>query len=174
MTLCLCPGVHSPSLTERLCQVLGLKQVLIVPTSTHPPYSPLHVLDFARQQGLEQPCFLAFSAGVVGAMGAACLWQQQGGTVKALIAMDGWGVPHLGDFPLHRLSHDLITDQQSGWLGVGGDRFYADPPVAHLDLWAYPERAQGVWLPESGLSRNTDAAAFIRALLRRYGELDLY
>ncbi|TAN99318.1 MAG: hypothetical protein EYR95_10835 [Phormidium sp. SL48-SHIP] len=172
MTLCLCPGVHPSSLTERFCQVLGLESVLVLPTSTHPPYSPLHVLDYARQQGLEQPCFLAFSAGVVGAMGAAWSWQQQGGTVKALIALDGWGVPRLGTFPLHRLSHDQTTDEQSGWLGVGGDRFYADPPVAHLELWAYPERARGLWLPESGARQKTDAAAFIRAMLRRYGELD--
>ena len=152
--------------------MLGLTQVLILPTSTHPPYSPLHVFDFARQQGLDELCFLAFSAGVVGAMGAAWMWQQQGGRVKAIIALDGWGVPHLGEVPLHRLSHDLRTDQQSGWLGVGGDRFYADPPVAHLELWAYPERARGLWLAESGLRQYTDAATFMRAMLRRYGELD--
>ena len=37
---------------------------------------------------------------------------------------------------------------------------------------AYPERTRGVGLPEPGLRQKTDAAAFIRGLLRRHGEFD--
>lgn len=172
MTLYLCPGVHDRTLSDRFCRVLDLRHAVVLPTDTHVPYSPLHVLDFARRAGVRNPCFVAFSAGVVGAMGAAWMWQQGGrsedDSVRALIALDGWGVPLFGDFPIHRLSHDAITDRESHWLGMGGDRFYADPSVSHLDLWGAPERAQGWRVGQDGGRSPTDAATFLRQLLQDY------
>lgn len=169
MTLYICPGVHDRNLTEDFCQTLQISDAVVLPTDTHPPYSPAHVLDFARQTGVTAPCFLAFSAGVVGAMGAAWIWRQMGHPVTALIALDGWGVPLFGDFPIHRLSHDETTHRESSWLGAGGDRFYADPAVAHLDLWRSPHRARGWFVrADNAKSHRTDAASFIRELLRHY------
>ena len=97
---------------------------------------------------------IGFSAGVVGAAGAAAVWNQTraeqsvqsplpiGGKVARLIAVDGWGVPVLG-VPVTRISHDRFTHMSSLLLGAGDVNFYADPPVAHLDLWRSPEAAQG-------------------------------
>lgn len=127
--------------------------------------------------------FVAFSAGVVGAIAAARLWQAQGGSVKALIALDGWGVPLYGKFPIHRLSHDYFTHWSSALLGSGCDNFYADPAVEHLDLWRSPQQTQG-WQERSpiqltgkaGLSDRktslipTTATQFLRSLLNHYGE----
>jgi hypothetical protein len=76
----------------------------------------------------QEPLLLiGFSAGVVGAIAAANLWQGQGRRVAAVIAVDGWGVPQVGDFPLHRVSHDYFTHWSSAVLGAGADSFYADP-----------------------------------------------
>jgi hypothetical protein len=90
--------------------------------------------------------FIGFSAGVVGAMGAAVAWELLGGKVQALFALDGWGVPTIGTFPIHRLSHDYFTHWSSALLGAGQDSFYADPGVAHLDLWRSPQAIQGYWV----------------------------
>jgi hypothetical protein len=114
--------------------------------------------------------FIGFSAGVLAAIVAAHAWQVGGGTVRALIAVDGWGVPLAGNFPIHRLSHDYFTHWSSALLGAGADRFYADPPIEHLDLWRSPHRAEGWWvrsLPGQPLTRTT-AASFLTALLNRY------
>lgn len=139
--------------------------------------------------------FVSFSAGVVGAIGAAWMWQFLGGTVKAFIAFDGWGVPLWGSFPIHRFSHDEFTHWSSALLGAGSDSFYADPPVAHLDLWAKPQIAQGWWIQSQvadGESQSDSpithypthdvavsqaarspvtATQFLTMLLERYGEL---
>lgn len=102
-------------------------------------------------------------------MAAARSWQQSGGTIKALIALDGWGVPLYGDFPIHRLSHDHFTHWSSKLLGAGLDGFYADPPVEHLELWRSPQTTQGWWEQKSQLQQIT-AVAFLALLLQRYGE----
>jgi len=44
------------------------------------------------------------------------------------------GVPLVGNFPIHRLSHDYFTHWSSAVLGSGNDSFYADPPVEHLEM----------------------------------------
>lgn len=123
---------------------------------------------------IEPVLFIGFSAGVVGAIGAAWSWQFLGGRVKAFIALDGWGVPLWGDFPIHRLSHDRFTHWSSAMLGSGADNFYAEPPVEHLDLWRSPQNSLGWWVnsnkgaqPSSYLS----AAEFLIMLLNRYQEL---
>lgn len=114
---------------------------------------------------------IGFSAGVVTAMGAAMGWSAFGGQIQAVIALDGWGVPQFGNFPLHRLSHEEFAHWSSGLLGMGDDSFYADPAVEHLDLWRSPQTTRGWWLNNSNRSRKrqvTTAAEFLTMLVRRY------
>lgn len=189
MMLVICPGVHEFTLTRsflaglqenyvvrdfqnsKVAETLGQSTDLqIFPAQELPPYSPLHVLQFLQQHcALDIPLILiGFSAGGVGAMGAAWSWQQQGGIIKALILADGWGVPVLGDFPVHRLSHDRFTHWSSSWLGAGETSFYAEPAVEHLDLWRSPQTAWG-WCVFENQSRRTTAAEFMKELLSHYG-----
>ncbi|MCY7273351.1 MAG: hypothetical protein LH702_06290, partial [Phormidesmis sp. CAN_BIN44] len=111
MTIVICPGIHRSQLTQRFVADLQLShKPLIFPAEKAPAYSSLHILKFLSDADLIEPLLLvAFSAGVVGAIGAARLWQNQGGSIKALIALDGWGVPLAGNFPIHRVSHDRFT-----------------------------------------------------------------
>jgi hypothetical protein len=179
----ICPGVHDSCLTTSFLTALDLTRLGLsawtVPTDRCPPYSGWHIQQFVRDQllvgdpdGRRPPplLWIGFSAGVVGAIAAAHLWQSQGGQVVALIAVDGWGVPLAGDFPIHRISHDAFTHWSSVGLGPAGDSFYADPGVPHLDLWRSPHTATG-WQtsPASpGFRQATTAATFITALLRQY------
>lgn len=151
--------------------------LLIFPASVQPAYSGWQVLQFIAahlapplESDVQEPLVLiAFSAGVVGAIVAAHLWQQQGGFVQALIAIDGWGVPLWGAFPIHRFSHDHWTHWSSAWLGAGKDSFYADPAVPHLTLWQSPQTVAGWLLPDTGHpARRTTAAAAIANLLQQY------
>lgn len=192
----LCPGIHDPHLTDDFMN--GLVQTepnlypfsnwLVFPTDQYPAYSPFDILNFIynsiltrsnsftgfhlyQNRPIEVPLiFMSFSAGVVGAIGAAWAWQQQGGSVEAFIALDGWGVPLLGNFPIYRISHDSFTHWSSGFLGTGKDNFYAEPSVAHLDLWRSPQTTQGQWVHHSETGSitqsSTTAALFLVHLLR--------
>lgn len=183
-TTIICPGIHPPSLTDRFLQALERRHVLprqylLFPSHRQPPLSSFHLLHFLCQQLVPKDShsllFLSFSAGVVGAIGAAWGWRLGGGEVRAFIALDGWGVPLGGDFPIHRLSHDGFTHWSSSLLGSGRENFYADPPVQHLDLWGSPESVVG-WRVrtgpggESGRSP-TSCLEFLASLFRRYGAL---
>jgi hypothetical protein len=57
-------------------------------------------------------------------------------------------------------------------LGAGSDSFYADPPVAHLDLWQFPDRASGFRVQSSANQPSTETAvtaiAFIAAIICQY------
>ncbi|MEM1309701.1 MAG: hypothetical protein AAGF98_09500 [Cyanobacteria bacterium P01_H01_bin.153] len=181
MTLIICPGVHDAVLSDRflwslnqLLQQAGESLVLadqVLPTSKYWPFDGFAVWSFLQMRADPQAPLLliGFSAGVVGAIAAANLWQAQGRAVAAVIALDGWGVPQVGDFPLHRVSHDHFTHWSSALLGAAHDSFYAAPAITHLALWQFPERAQGVSLWQSGQSERTTAIAFIAALITRYG-----
>lgn len=196
MGVVICPGMHELEATHSFLANLGERSqdLLVFPAERYPAYSTPHIVNFLHRQ-LSNPLsphtwrdavttplvFIAFSAGVVGAIGAANLWQWMGGKVKAFIAIDGWGVPLLGNFPIHRLSHDSFTHWSSIVLGSGSDSFYADPPVAHLDLWRSPQTVGGWWSPPSSqrfLNSSEPAPApvavtadqFLRMLLLRYGE----
>ena len=183
MTLIICPGIHDSQLTESFLQSLSnfcdqnvVRDCLIFPTSEYPAYSPSEIYKFLQNiQGKPSQAspvlFLAFSAGVVGAIGAAHFWQLQGGKVKALIAFDGWGVPLIGNFPLHRVSHDRFTHWSSALLGAGADSFYAQPEVNHLDLWRSPHTAWGWWIKAPGCRLRTCAAEFTTLLLSKYEEM---
>jgi hypothetical protein len=121
------------------------------------------------QQAIQTPLlFISFSAGVVGAIAAAQMWQGLGGQVRAFLALDGWGVPLWGSFPIHRVSHDAFTHWSSALLGGGSESFYADPAVSHLDLWRAPQTARGWQIQNTGKTATT-AAEFVGCLLRWYG-----
>ncbi|HEY9659048.1 MAG TPA: hypothetical protein V6C65_11390, partial [Allocoleopsis sp.] len=149
MTILVCPGIHPPILTQFFLTGLNQPRKLwVLPTDRYPPYCAYSVLQFLSTIQNPTPgassihpslILIAFSAGVVGAAAAARVWQLRGGTVKALIALDGWGVPLSGNFPIYRVSHDAFTHWSSSLLGAGVGGFYADPPVAHLDLWRSPQ-----------------------------------
>lgn len=175
----ICPGIHEIELTQEFLARLSNGKasnyhVLVFPTQDYPAYSAIHILDFLKSKinNIKQPiAFISFSAGVVGAIGAASSWQLLGGTVKTLIAIDGWGVPLVGNFPIHRLSHDYFTHWSSALLGGGEASFYADPAVEHLELWKAPDSCQGWWVQPAvgGKSEQrtfTTAAEFVREVLQ--------
>jgi len=196
MRLVICPGIHDPKLTD--CFLAGLSEVWedeypeqnpqivdrvkVFPAHKYPPFSALDILQFLCSQDLagENLVFVSFSAGVAGAIGAAWMWQQLGGEVGAFFALDGWGVPLGGTFPIHRISHDSFTHWSSAILGSGGDSFYADPAlakpskrIAHLELWRSPQTAKGWHISHTAAGTETaaptTAAKFLVHLLKQYG-----
>jgi hypothetical protein len=175
MSIVICPGIHAAELTEQFLAGLQTEfsDLLVFPAHQHPAYSALHILKFLEQAGLKQEAghsliFVAFSAGVVGAIGAARLWQRAGGQVQALVAIDGWGVPLYGDFPIHRVSHDVFTHWSSAGLGAGQSSFYADPAVEHLEIWRSPQTVKGWQMAAFHPQRETTAAQFLQSLLAHY------
>lgn len=192
MNVVVVPGIHPSTLTHEFIQAVHpcLNQAWIVPGQQIPVYSPQHVLTFLREQweqmvsvntktrhDARSVLFIGFSAGVVGSIGAARQWQAQGGQVRALIVFDGWGVPLYGDFPIHRVSHDAWTHWSSGYFGNTQASFYADPPVAHLELWRSPHTASGIRTdskPSNAQPSNAQpletAADFVRSLLAHYSK----
>lgn len=188
MLLVICPGIHAPSLSDRF--VAALQRQLsnskaaaeelpqpyaILPTQRYAPFNGLAVWSFLQKAAESQIPLLiiGFSAGVVGAIAAAQLWQKQGWEVVALIAVDGWGVPQIGSFPLYRVSHDHFTHWSSALLGTGLESFYAEPPIDHLDLWQFPERAMGYQVSTTAQSASqrvsTTAVEFIAQKVLEYG-----
>lgn len=177
--LLICPGIHEIELTE--CFLNGiienwkeqqqLGELLIFPTQEYPAYSSFDIYDFIRQNNPKSAIIIiSFSAGVVGAIGAALAWEQLGGTVKGLIAIDGWGVPLVGNFPIYRISHDYFTHWSSALLGSGNEGFYADPAVEHLEIWRSPQTTKGWWNHETSTGLKTatptTAATFIQNILK--------
>lgn len=169
MPILLCPGVHPPAYTAGFLRAFPTElaaAIMILPNG--PSYSGWHLLTFLQQQiplqQRQQPLqIVAFSAGVVGAATAIPLWQASGGCVQSLFAIDGWGVPLISSCfapVIYRLSHDRFTDWSSALLGAGRDRFFADPPVAHLELWRVPQTVRG-WAIQSGSWEQTTAADFL-------------
>ncbi|NET08739.1 MAG: hypothetical protein F6K09_18115 [Merismopedia sp. SIO2A8] len=202
MVIVISPGFHPSALTDDFLHGLKplMSKVLVPPREQCPAYSPRHLLTFLHEQchfahskrdsyskrnsqRFSQPPLLliGFSAGVVSSIGVARQWHAQGGIVKALIAIDGWGVPLYGDFPIHRMSHDPWTHYSSHLLGGTHESFYAEPSVGHLEIWRSPQTTVGISTPASTvLSKSclstrpyaTTAAQFLRHLLQQYGELD--
>jgi hypothetical protein len=186
MKVIICPGIHDLHLTQALVTAfessftpqLQLKETgnLLVFSAPDPYFSlsAVQILQFIHDR-LGNPqvapplVFLGFSAGAVGAIGAAWGWRLMGGKVKAAIAVDGWGVPLFGDFPCHRISHDDFTHWSSSLLGGSGDSFYADPPVEHLVLWRSLPTITGWWVhsDENHLQHRTylTAGEFLSMLL---------
>ncbi|MBW4519473.1 MAG: hypothetical protein KME16_07200 [Scytolyngbya sp. HA4215-MV1] len=183
MTIVLCPGIHEPTLSQSFLTQLRRSWAistepfphtcLVFPSEHYPAYSGFHILQFLQRQQVSHAhplILIGFSAGVAGAIATAWAWQAQGGRIRALIALDGWGVPLYGDFPIHRVSHDAFTHWSSALLGSGESSFYADPPIGHLELWRSPQTIQGWEISDSlhPTRRATTAATFLTALIRRY------
>jgi hypothetical protein len=156
MSLIICPGIHPFELTEQFIQGIQHRvqqDYLVLPTAEYLPYSAIAVTQWLNQQSIsktEPLSFISFSAGVVGSFGAAWTWQLQGGQIHNFIAVDGWGMPLVANFPLHRISHDYFTHWSSGMLGAGQQGFYADPGVEHLKLWRSPKTSYGWRIIGSG------------------------
>ena len=171
MTVIIIPGIHSPQLTESF--VAGIQDkikqnYLIFPTEEYPPYGALSVYQWLQQQQLsktEPVAFITFSAGVVGGIGAAIAWQLQGGKVQSLIAIDGWGMPLVANFPLYRVSHDHFTHWSSAILGAGERGFYANPAVSHLAIWRSPENCWGWRTISDGLQTRCLLTDYLRDIL---------
>lgn len=183
--LIICPGIHDQKLTESFVSTLlpnrissdGIPQVWILPPSDR-PYFPLEIWQFLHQSGAinfskptstEPLIWIGFSAGVVGAIGAAWGLYSLQCPVKAFIAIDGWGVPLFAPFPIHRVSHDYFTHWSSALLGRGCQSFYADPPVEHLALWRSPNSSVGWSIPPDGSissPQRTTAVEFIRGAIK--------
>jgi hypothetical protein len=153
MPLILCPGFHDSRLNDR--PISFLKRAGFSIDRILPPFSTLD-LSIPR----EPLTMIGFSAGVVTAMANATLWRASGGTIAAVFALDGWGVPLVGDFPIYRLSHDYFTHWSSGLLGGGAESFYADPAVDHLALWSSPDTVTGWSVSATGAERR-DALTFL-------------
>ena len=165
------PGFHPPDLTADFLQGMGWQnlspeELLLLPENIL-PYDSIQIFQWLSQQvSLETPVYLiAFSAGVVGAMGAAILWEQQGGKIEHFFALDGWGVPILPLFPTTRISHDEFTHYTSQLLGRGKQPFYCSPPVEHLALWQNPHLAYGWWEIKYGCKVYSSVAKTINEMI---------
>lgn len=152
MTIIICPGIHAPELTEQFIQgiqnIIKEQRCLVFPANQYPPYSAITIHYWLKQQLLSSSdtkslSFIAFSAGVVGGIGAAWAWQLQGGNVSRFIAFDGWGIPLIGNFPIYRISHDYFTHWSSSIVEKDTYNFYADPQIEHLELWRSPKQCWG-------------------------------
>ena len=174
MSVIICPGVHEPQLTENFVQEIKNHTIaqdwLIFPTNIYQPYSAIDIYQWLKKyQPLateSQPLhFVAFSAGVVGAIGAAWAWQFQGGKIASFVALDGWGMPLLGNFPIYRISHDYFTHWSSALLGAGKDNFYAEPAVDHLDLWRSPCNCRGWRVTSPGLKTPDSLTSYLVNIL---------
>ena len=187
MSIFICPGFHLPQLTQSFLQELSLsnsKSILPVNTRIYnsrlyTTVSAVHILqDLIKAYGQPRQAtpvlFISFSAGVLGALGAAWGWQLLGGKVKAVIAIDGWGVPLMGNFPIHRLSHDYFTHQTSIVINRPEDSFYADPEATHLQMWRSPSTVTGWATSAANFPERSrfNAAEFIWLLLKRYQEIE--
>jgi hypothetical protein len=160
MPLVLCSGFHDRRLTDRFIESLQRASLVVDSYILLPPFSCLDRTLHSR----EPLTIIGFSAGVVGAIANAHQWQASGGQIKGLIAVDGWGVPLGGNFPIYRLSHDYFTHWSSSLLGSGTQNFYADPPVEHLTLWSSPHEVMG-WLVAHDRVERASALTFLSSLL---------
>jgi len=153
--------------------------LLVFPSHDYTVLSAPHILQFlgdrlGNPQTASPIVFISFSAGVVGAIAAAWGWQLWGGKVKAFMALDGWGVPLVANFPIHRISHDYFTHWSSALLGGGADSFYTEPPVAHLEMWRSPQAVTG-WRVASSVETQQNSrltvSQFLIMLLELYEEI---
>ncbi len=185
MKVIICPGVHDLELSDRfLASVFYTtkssatpgqnsqhlqqpQKFLLFPTEKYPAYSPYHLYRWLKLQNpsQEELFFIAFSAGVVAAIGAILALQNQRVKISGLVAIDGWGVPLWGKFPIYRFSHDHFTHWSSAILGTGKASFYSDPTVEHLTMWHSPENCTG-WITQQHLPpRKSTAKDYLQEIL---------
>jgi hypothetical protein len=162
MSLVICTGFHDSRLTENFLEHLHSQSVKLRPHIIIYPLSCSNAT-FSPEKDLT---LIGFSAGVVNAIALAHYWEAKGVKIKALLALDGWGVPLIGNFPIYRLSHDYFTHWSSSLLGSGQENFYADPPVDHLSLWSSPDRVTG-WSITGNSPQRTTALTFLSSRLEK-------
>lgn len=169
-TFFICGGVNAPENTQQMIANMVQYPAFNLPTrQVQLAISPLEIFSIPRLwSAMECPAgpaiFLAFSAGCIAAVGAARHWHHHGGQVLGLFAVDGWGVPLMESFPVHRLSHDRFTHLTSTLPGLG-THFYADPAVAHLKIWQVPSQVHGLSTPHG---ETTTAARFLADWIEHY------
>jgi len=177
--LIICGGIHPIELTNSFMDSWDnfsnqnyLPNHRIFPTNKYPAYDCKQILQYIVEQQINSQSdsliFLAFSAGVVGAIGAARLWQRQGGKVKGFFAFDGWGVPLIADFPIHCFSHDQFTHHTSAFWVKNQDHFSVYPKVSHQDMWRSPFNLNGYWHKKNNEKIICKGGVFIDFWLRQY------
>jgi hypothetical protein len=177
----LCPGLRGAEDAPGFWQAIQAHRssnenaqpsVIILPRDC-PVYSPKHVyhsIEPDLKAGLQRWIWIAYSAGVVGALGAARRWHEQF-PVHAFIALDGWGVPLAAPFPVYHLSHDWLTHLGVTFTNRLAGTFYAEPAVSHLELWRSPQMVTGWESYTQGDRHFTTAAAFVAQLIDSFGVL---
>ncbi|MEM0980725.1 MAG: hypothetical protein AAGH78_10665 [Cyanobacteria bacterium P01_H01_bin.58] len=150
MTVIICPGMHPKTWTDSFLAQLDAvypaqaSDRVVFNHSSGMQWSAYALRAYLTAYAITPPIILiAFSAGCIAASGMAQYWEQRGYPIAGLIAVDGWGAPTVGKFRAYRLSHDAFTHDSSAWLGRGEVSFYADPSVAHAQLWRYPAAVWG-------------------------------
>lgn len=189
MNLIICPGMHEATITTNFISgllefkpttlsCLSSLNILVYRGEGLKTLSPFHILYFLFEkiEDVKAPVtFIGFSAGVVGALQAAYLWQILGGRVKAFIAIDGWGVPLVGNFPIHTISHDYFTHRSLLRFACRNNDFYAQPAVEHLEIWRSPQSVAGWWVNCEYQGNNSKiyltVAEFLHMLLKHYKEI---
>ncbi len=168
MQLLICSGYHSVDLNHAFLQaLLGVitpDRLWVLPIWAAPQALPWLLSPNAPQ------CdrllhVIAFSAGVVVAYPLLKAWQGMGGTSR-LVAVDGWGMPLVGNLVIYRMSHDWWTHQTTYFPTPDQSQgyFYANPAVDHLTLWQSPQSTQGIGsISQSGGSMT--ALEFIYSVL---------
>lgn len=181
-SLIICDGIHPPQWTNDFLgslhnEIIEIKEdnYLVFP-SQHPSYNGQSIYQFildhhpypSSSDGL---IMIGFSAGVVGALIASGLWQRNGGKVLALIAIDGWGVPLIANFPIHTISHDYFTHLTLIKFNHNCDSFYADPCVSHEQIWRSPLQTLGWWQRADGTKKRSNAIVLIKDCLEKYKQM---
>ncbi|EKV02213.1 hypothetical protein Lepto7375DRAFT_4434 [Leptolyngbya sp. PCC 7375] len=149
MQLLICSGYHSSDLTydflQSLLRVITPERLWVMPIWAAPGTLPwlLNSPQAPRRDRLLQ--VIAFSAGVVAAYPMLMTWTKMGGSSR-LIAIDGWGMPLLGDLEIYRMSHDHWTHRTTYFPAAIESQgyFYSDPAVEHLTLWHSPDSTTGI------------------------------
>ncbi|MEM9264838.1 MAG: hypothetical protein AAGA46_04885 [Cyanobacteria bacterium P01_F01_bin.13] len=149
MQLLICPGYHSSDLThaflQSLLKVITPDCLWVLPLWASPGALPWLLTSQQAPQQNRPLQIIAFSAGVVAMYPLVLAWHGMGGTSR-VIAVDGWGMPLLGDLEIYRMSHDRWTHDTTYFPSVAESRgyFYANPAVEHLTLWQSPHLTWGV------------------------------
>lgn len=165
MAVVICPGVHPQGWTDAFLRAIApilrsrhIQPVIpaVDPTWAWSTFALDRALNAVIPKARSPLLLIAFSAGCVAATGVAQARIQRGEAVRAVVAIDGWGVAIAGPFATYRLSHDAFTHHTSAWLGSSDRRFYAEPAVPHAALWQRPDLVTGWQVQEHG-SRPTHA-----------------
>ena len=177
----ICGGIHSPTWTDSfLCCLSNCRDrdwnYLVFPSHYYPPYDGRKVYqfvveDYGKPDQSKALLVIAFSAGVVGALIASHLWQRHGGKIKVFLAIDPWGIPLVGDFAIHTLSHDWFTHITMINFNRCYDSFYADPSVTHEQIWRAPNLVEGWWQKTRSLKQRINAASFINLWIEEYQKM---